>query len=140
MQYPKWKNRSAPTDDQKILMVYRLPKDNECIIFFKNPKSTLTRQGQLEHLRKSLKILEEVWKEYKNEKIDGSHEIQYENDDGTPSTRTDSIDTVLKRIDAAGKMVDFKNFASEFIKGDGYLSYIPIVQKSFLKQGETTLI
>lgn len=140
MQYPKWKSRSTQTDDQKILMVYRLPKDNECIIFFKNPKSTLTRQGQLEHLRKSLKILEEVWKEYKNEKIDGSHEIQYENDDGTLSTRTDSIDTVLKRIDAAGKMVDFKNFASEFIKGDGYLSYIPIVQKSFLKQGETTLI
>ena len=47
---------------------------------------------------------------------------------------------VIDRVAAAGKTVDYKNVVAELFKGDGYLSYIPIVQKCFLEKGGTTLI
>ena len=141
MHKPGWGGRKQKTEESKILMVYRLPADNETVIIFQNPASTMRRQDQLKHVQRSLKITEEIWKELKEGKLDPlTHGIEYEGPDGTASGRKEHLKDVMDRVKAAGNIVDYKNVAAELLKGDGYLSYIPIVQKCFLKKGDTGLV
>ena len=141
MQTPKWGGKRSNNENQQVLLVYRLPAENECVIFFKNPNSSMKKTDQVKHVKKSLKITEELWQEFKAGRIDPTtHKIQYEDDNGKPSGRFDILQDVFKRIDDAGRIIDYKNVAAELLKGDGYLSYIPIVAKCFLKKGETTVI
>lgn len=139
MNTPCWGGTRQKTENENILLVYRLPEEHEVVIFFKNPASKLRRQEQLAHLKKSLKITEEIWKDYKAGLINADkHGIEYEDPEGNPSGRRETLSTVLDRIKTAGREQDYKNVAAELLKGDGYLSYIPIVQKCFLKKGATS--
>ena len=141
MHKPVWGGNKQNLDNSKILLVYRLPAENECVIFFQNPASTMRRKDQLEHVQRSLKITEEIWTELKAGKIDPNvHGIEYEGPDGEKSGKKEYLKDVLDRVKAAGKVVDYKNVVAELLKGDGYLSYIPIVQKCFIKKRGTTLI
>lgn len=141
MHKPVWGDNKQNLNNSKILLVYRLPADSECVIFFQNPASTMRRQDQLKHVQQSLKITEEIWTELKEGKIDpNTHGIKYEGPDGEKSGKKEYLKDVIDRVNAAGKAIDYKNIVAELLKGDGYLSYIPIVQKCFLKKGGTTLL
>lgn len=137
MHKPVWGGNKQKLGNSKILLVYRLPTDNECVIFFQNPSSTMRRQDQLKHVQQSLKITEEIWTELKAGEIDPNvHVIEYEGPDGEKSGKKECLKDVVDRVNAAGKVVDYKSVVAELLKGNGYLSYIPIIQKCSLRKEE----
>lgn len=138
---PVWHKTKIKEGESKILYVYTMPSKEEAIVFFYNLKSKLSRQDQVKHLTRSLSITEKVWQEVLKGSIDVSdHKIKYEDEYGNPSPREEVLADVIARIRAAGHDVDYKNFAAELLKGDGYDSYIPIVKRCGMKDGKDKLI
>lgn len=138
---PVWHKTKLKEGESKILYVYTMPTKEEAIIFFYNLKSKLSRQDQVKQLSHSLNVTEHLWQDILKGSIDVStHTIKYDDEYGKPSTREETLADVIARIRGAGHDVDYKNFAAELLRGDGYDSYIPIVKRCGMKDGKEKLI
>ena len=145
MKSPKWRTKTNVSYEEKILCTYRFGNNNcnKEMIIMKNPKSTLSRAEQLEHVNKSIKITEDMWVHYYKEGKDGGPAacvINFEDNDGNMTDQqislADALEAVVVQRQARGMeaIPTLRDLCVYLLKFDGYNVYVPISYHSNLKK------
>lgn len=145
MKTPKWRAKTNVSYEEKILCTYRFGNSsgNKEMIIMRNPKSTLSRAEQLEHVKRSIKITEEMWVHYYKENKDGGPAacmINFEDNDGNMTDQQisleDALNAVIVQRQARGveAIPTLRDLCVYLLKFDGYNVYVPISYSSQLKK------